>query len=202
MSRYNDDDNQCCCCCIPGPPGMPGTPGAPGAPGPAGPAGVCDCKCLPTGQLVANGGMEVFTENVPTGWTTTTSTLIAQQTDGGRVHSGSSAVNISKGGNLSQAITIPTNSPCYYKFSFFANGSGSNVGFTASVTFVTPGGNVNGGSVTVRDTDLVNSSNNFAYFNLITSAAPLTATQAIITFSIPAGEGGQSINFDDVSFGI
>jgi len=156
---------------------------------------------LPTGELAANGGMEVFTNGVPNGWTTTTPTLVSQQTDSGLVHSGSSAVNLAKGAILTQVIPVAA-AACYYKFSFFANASAEGAGIVATVTFETPGGDVAGGSITVRDTDIVNSRDNFAYYRMVTLASPLTATAARIRFAIPAGTGGQSINLDDVSFGI
>lgn len=218
----------CCCCCKDGKDGADGAPGkdgadgapgkdgadgapgkdgADGAPGPKGDKGdkgdpgVCDCACLPTGELSVNGGMEAFTGAIPTGWTTTTPTEISQQTAGGLVHSGNSAVNISKGGNLTQLIPIAA-AECYYKLSFFLNASAEGAGFTATVNFETPGGDVFGGSISIRDTDIVNSRDSFAYYRIVTSSAPLTATGARIDFGVPAGTGGQSINLDDVSFGI
>jgi len=194
-SRPCPQFNPCCCCFGPpgrpgrdgapgqdgapgapgqdGAPGAPGQDGAPGAPGQdgqdgaQGPPGECDCACLPTGELVANGGMEVFTGDVPNGWTTTTPTEVSEQTAGGRVHSGVASVNVSDGGILTQVITIAP-AECHYKFSFFANASAAGAGFTATVTFETPGGDVLGGTITARDTDIVNSSNSFAYFRIVT----------------------------------
>lgn len=46
--------------------------------------------------------MESFTGNVPTSWTTTTPTLMAQETGPGYVHSGNYSVRLSNGANLSQ----------------------------------------------------------------------------------------------------
>lgn len=53
----------------------------------------------------------------------------------------------------------------------------------------------------LRDTDLVNSSNHSVYYKLITFAAPIATTAARIDFVV-ASTDGQSINFDDVLFGI
>ena len=144
--------------------------------------------------------MEVFTGDIPTGWTTSTPTAISQQEGNGRVHSGDSAVNIGGDGVLTQVIPLLAGG-CAYKFSFFAQGSAEGAGITATVTFLTPGGDVFGGKIVVRDTDLVNSSDSFAYFRMVTQFSPPTTTGARIDFVVTA-RGGQSINVDDVSFGI
>ena len=127
---------------------------------------------------------------------------MSKESSQGNVHSGNSAVKIAKGGVLTQLVPIEE-AACYYKFSFFAKGSASGgIGFTASVTFQTPGGPVTDGQIVVRDGDLVGSNNNFAYFRIVTSVAPLTATGVEIKFEVPAVTGGQSLIVDDVSFGI
>ena len=86
---------------------------------------------------------------------------------------------------------------CYYNLSFFAHGS-AQVGLTAKLVFETPGGDVIGGTVTVRKQDLINSNRDFAYFKMITSAAPNGVTGVRIEFSVDA-TGGQSLDLDDVS---
>ena len=87
---------------------------------------------------------------------------------------------------------------CYYNLSFFAHGEGAQVGLTAKLVFETPGGDVIGGTVTVRKQDLINSNRDFAYFKMITSAAPNGVTGVRIEFSVDA-TGGQSLDLDDVS---
>ncbi|HEX2986230.1 MAG TPA: hypothetical protein VHO71_05375 [Caproiciproducens sp.] len=143
--------------------------------------------------------MESFTINgVPTDWNTTTPGAVSEQTALGRVHSGNSSVNLTNGAVLSQVIP-DINPGCFYELSFFVNAQGGNVGFTATVYFVTPAGLVTGASVTVRQGDLENASNTFAYFEVFTDRVPDDATAAIVQFNVVA-EGGQSINLDDVSF--
>jgi len=190
---------------IPGPfgPTGPTGPGA-GATGPTGPTGATGPtgseQCTSTGEMVINGGMEVFTGTVPTGWTSTTPLLVAQETALGRVHSGNSSVNLQDTAVLTQDITGIT-AGCFYEFSFFARGEGAQVGFTATVTFLTLGGPVTDGTITVRQQDLINSNRDFAYFRIITTAAPATVTSAVISFTVTA-IGSQSMDLDDVSFGV
>lgn len=142
--------------------------------------------------------MEAFTGNVPTGWTTTTSSAVSKVTQQGLVHSGDSAVNLKDGANLSQNIAITGG--CFYEFSFFAHGEGAQVAVTATVTFTNAQGlSVEGLRITVNAQDIPNSNRDFAYYRGITIQAPNNATNARITFSVTA-EGSQSLDVDDVSF--
>jgi hypothetical protein len=143
--------------------------------------------------------MEAFTGNIPTGWTSATPDEISRVTAQGRVHSGTSAVNMEDGGILTQNIT-GIQPQCYYEFSFFAHAEGARVGLTATVNFLTPGGDVVGGSITVRERDMPNANREFGYYRLYTTAAPADVTGARIDFSVIAG-GRQSADIDDVSFG-
>ncbi len=183
---------KCHCQCPPGPPGPPGPEGPPGPPGPPNP-------CASAGERVVNGGMELFTGTVPTGWTANDAALVSQTTAQGTVHSGNSAVELQDGAVLSQVIT-PITAGCFYEFSFFAQGVGAQVGFTATVTYTTAGADVPGGTVTVRQQDLITSNRDFAYYEIITAAAPADVTGARIDFTVTA-EGEQSLVLDDVSFG-
>lgn len=143
--------------------------------------------------------MESFTDDIPTGWTSITPTKISKVTQQGRVHSGSSAVNLEDGAILTKTITGIT-ANCFYAFSFFARGEGAQVGLTATVNFLTPSGDVLGGSVTVRQQDMTNDNRDFAYYRVITIAAPTGVTGARIDFLVSAN-GEQSMDLDDVSFG-
>lgn len=143
--------------------------------------------------------MEAFTGTVPTGWTANNAALVAQTTAQGTVHSGNSAVVLQNGAVLTQAL-IPATAGCFYEFSFFAQGAGAQVGLMAMVTFVTAGGDVPGGSVTVRQQDLVDSNRNWTYFETYTTAAPSGTTSARIDFIVTA-QGQQALLLDDVSFG-
>lgn len=95
--------------------------------------------------------------------------------------------------------TTPIEGGCFYMLSFFARGEGSQVGLTAQVIFITPTGPVSGGTLTVRQQDMVNSNRSFAYYRLVTVAAPAAASSARIEFSVDA-LGMQSMDLDDVSF--
>ncbi len=99
---------------------------------------------------------------------------------------------------MTQTVT-PINAGCFYEFSFFARGEGSQVGFTATVNFLTPGGDVLGGTITVRQQDLPNDVRNFAFYQITTTAAPAGVTGARIDFTVTAN-GAQLLDLDDVSF--
>ena len=171
-----------------------------GATGATGATGTCTCPCRSQGEMVVNGGMEAFTNNIPQSWTTTTSSAIAKVTQQGRVHSGLSAVNIADKGNLRQ--DVPITGGCYYDFSFFARGEGAQVGVDATVTFINDQGlSVTGLTIHVRDQDIPNDNREFAYYRGITTQAPSNATAARIQFVVTAG-GGQSMDLDDVSFSV
>lgn len=142
----------------------------------------------------------MFTANIPTGWTTITSVKISQVTQQGRVHSGNSAVNLKDGAILTKTVT-GIHVGCFYEFSFFAHGEGAKVGLTATVNFLTPGGDVLGASITIMQQDMPNSDREFGYYRVITTiAAPAGVTGARIDFLVSA-DGGQSMDLDDVSFG-
>ncbi|MCL2637444.1 MAG: collagen-like protein [Oscillospiraceae bacterium] len=178
--------------------GPKGEKGQPGKQGPPGEPGKCDCKCLSSGELIRNGGMEIFKENIPADWTTTTPDAISQETQQGRVHTGESAVAITNGGNLSQTVSV--NAGCTYELSFFAHGEGAQVSVTADVNFVTAGGGVTLGlRIFIRMQDLPNSNRDYGYYRGITIPAPADAQAAQIIFTIEAN-GNQHADIDDVSF--
>lgn len=148
--------------------------------------------------MLVNGGMETFSETVPTGWSVNSSALVRPVTQQGRVHSGNSAVNLSDSALLSQTVTVKGG--CYYNFSFFARGEGAQVGFTATVVFHdSQNQDVTGLTITVRQQDLTNDNREFGYFRGITIAAPANATSATIQFTVDA-MGSQTMDLDDVSF--
>ncbi|MBC7765101.1 MAG: hypothetical protein H7Y41_01355 [Hyphomonadaceae bacterium] len=180
--------------------GATGATGAAGATGATGATGTCTCPCSATGELVQNGGMESFTNGVPTFWTTTTPAAVSQETAQGAVHSGNSSVRLQDGAILTQTIT-PVNPGCFYEFSFFANGAGAQVGVTATVTFVTTTGPVTDGSITIRQQDIPTATREFNYYRILTTAAPANTTSAIITFTVTA-QGEQALILDDVSFSV
>lgn len=60
--------------------------------------------------------------------------------------------------------------------SFFDKGEGSQVGMTATVTFQTPNGPVSGGTITVREQDIVNNNKIFAHYKLVTTTSPIDTT--------------------------
>jgi len=183
---------------IQGPRGFPGEQGATGPTGATGPAG--ESACQSRGEMVVNGGMELYTNNVPTGWTTPTPNAIQPVSAQGRVHTEMYAVNLSDGGILEQNIAIEGG--CYYDFSFFARGDGAQVGLTATVYFTNPQGlDVVGTRITVQPQNLSNDNREFAYYRRITTAAPENATTAIIRFEAET-TGSQSIDIDDVSFSV
>ena len=171
-----------------------GLQGKRGPKGEQGPPGKCDCKCKSSGELLENGGMEQFVGNIPTGWSTTTPNLISRETASGRVHTGESAVVMPNGSDLSQIV--PVQGGCFYKLSFFAHGEGAQVGFTATVTFITGG---TGLEITVRRMDMPSGSREFGYYRGITILAPKGATEAEIKFVVTAN-GNQYMDLDDVSF--
>lgn len=133
---------------------------------------------------------------IPAGWDTETADALSKQTAQGRVHSGQSSVNLEDGAILTQTV-LAVHEGCFYEFSFFAHGEGSNIGFTA---------------ISQRPAEiqlvlkqksaskiLSDSNRTFSYFSVITTAAPVGVTAAIISFSVTA-DGKQSMDLDDVSF--
>ena len=181
-----------------GPTGPTGATGATGATGPTGPTGATgECQCCATGELIVNGGMEDVTEVQPNDWIFTNPDGVTSVESQGRVHSGNFSVNIEDGSAIEQTVDIDGDG-CFYVLSFFARGEGAQVGFTATATFETPTGPIVGGTITVRQQDLTNSNRDFAFFQLITTAAPDNATGITIRFEVDAN-GGQSMDLDDVS---
>lgn len=206
-----DDRQDNCCppcpcpqfCPVPGPKGPTGATGSTGATGATGvtgatgATGVCECPCRSRGELAVNGGMEAFTGSVPTGWTANNSSLTSKVTQQGRVHSGSSAVNLENGAILTQDIAITGG--CFYGLSFFARGEGAQVGLTATLTFyndedvATPGL-----TITVRQQDIPTDNRNYAYYRGVSVAVPSDAVTLRVQFRVTAN-GGQSLDLDDVS---
>ena len=131
------------CCVGPqgpaGPEGPQGPEGPEGPQGPEGPAGECSCLCEAMGQMIENGGMEYVSNEQPTDWVFTNPEGISSIDLQGRVHSGNYAVNIENESSIEQKIPLE-NGGCFYELSFFARGEGAQVGFIATVTFVTPNG--------------------------------------------------------------
>ena len=197
--------NRCCDCKMgpTGPQGIQGLQGIQGKTGPTGPTGAtgptgeCNCSCRSTGQLVANGGMENRNDDKPTDWIFTIPTGVTSITTQGRVHSGSWSVNIENGSAIEQTISIIGGS-CYYILSFFARAEGSSVGLTATITFETTTGPVNGGTLIVRQQDITNLNRDFAFYQLVSSSAPTNTTGITIKFLVDAEES-QSLDLDDVS---
>ncbi len=173
--------------------GLTGSTGSTGATGPAG-----EDSCPFAGNLVFNGDMELFTGNIPTGWTSTTPTEIGEMNAPGRVHTGEASVNIGNGDVLTQEIS-GINPGCMYEFSFFARGEGLQVGVIAIVNFLTPGGDVLGAIINVRQEDLPTDNRNFSYYRVFTTPAPINVTGVRIDFNVTA-ESEQSLDLDDVSF--
>ena len=178
--------------------GPAGPTGPIGPIGPTGPTGTCVCPCRSTGEMVLNGGMEQFTGSVPTNWNTNDAQRISRVTAQGRVHTGSSAVNLTNGGELWQDIRITGG--CYFDFSFFARGEGAQVAIEATVTFMNAQGDSQSGlTISIHSQNLTNDNREFAYYRGITGQAPAGATMARVRFAVTA-EGGQSADLDDVSF--
>lgn len=181
-----------------GPTGPTGPAGPTGYTGPAGSTGTCTCAYISTGELITNGGMELFTVNIPTGWITTTPHDISQVTQQGRVHSGNSSVNLSDGARLGQIVSI--NPGCFYELSFFAHGVGSQVELEATVTFKTPQGDDTPGlQIAVMPNNIPDNDREFAFYRGITVKAPAGSTTAEVFFTTKAGDE-QSLDLDDISF--
>ena len=189
--------------------GARGATGATGATGPTGPTGptgatgatgVCECSCRSRGELTVNGGMEAFTDSVPTGWTANNKNLVSKVNQQGRVHSGNSAVHLADDAVLYQDIA--TEAGCFYQLSFFARGEGSQVGVTATVTYFNAQNEPTQGLlIQVRKQDMVNSNRVFAHYQGIAIAAPAGTVKARIQIAVNA-DGGQGMDLDDVSFSV
>ena len=180
-----------------GPTGPTGPQGIQGVTGPTGPTGTCKCNCQSKGEMIINGGMELIADYKPTNWLFTNPEKINSENAQGRVHSGNYSVNLGNGAVLSQ--TVNNIEPgCFYLLSFFARGEGSQVGLNATVTFITSNGPVTAGTITVRQQDITNNNRDFAYYRLVTLAAPIGTTAITISFAVTAN-GNQSLDLDDVS---
>jgi hypothetical protein len=155
-----------------------------------------------TGEMVENGGMELFEGQLPIGWSTDGDPdLIVRVTDGGLVHTGEASVSMKNGANLFQEIS-PIQEGCFYEFSFFAHAEGSNVGLTANLYFINVDpdiGEVPAGEIFIRQGDIPTASRVFSYYRVVTSQAPLGTESVLITFEAVA-QGNQSVDIDDVSF--
>jgi hypothetical protein len=151
------------------------------------------------GELLENGGMELFNGNIPVGWETDTPGLIRQETQQGQVHSGEAAVRMNNGADLRQ--TVPISGGCFYELSFFGHGEGAQVSVRATVTFLTGSAGEVGLIIFVRAMDLPNSNRDFGYFRGITMQAPQSATRAEIRFTVESN-GQQYLDLDDVSFSV
>lgn len=135
-------------------------------------------RCCPKcGELVTNGGMELFSNHIPTGWTTTTPDKICKVDFPYLVHSGNYSVAIKDDATLSQIVTdvVPK---CCYEFSLFAKIFDEYYEMTATVTFLTPCGEIVGGTIYVNRISLCNY--DFNNFRILTIPAPCCTTAARI----------------------
>lgn len=183
-----------------GPIGPIGPQGPTGATGATGPRGICECSCRSKGEMAVNGGMEAFTDGIPTGWRANDRRLVSKVGQQGRVHSGDWAVHLADGAVLCQDIA--TEAGCFHQLSFFARGEGSQVGVMARVFYLDAQDQPTQGLlIQVRQQDMTNSNREFAYYRGITSAAPAGTVKARIEFIVNAN-GGQGMDLDDVSFSV
>jgi hypothetical protein len=188
-----------------GPTGPTGPQGESGEQGPAGPAGPQgeDCQCQSagesTGELIVNGTMETFTENMPDGWQSTTPELVSQTTQRSQVHTGDYAVSLFDMAQLYQVV--PASEGCYYELSFFARGTGDNVVLDVEVNFIDQSGDQhNGLLIPIRMHDIPYEESEFAYYRKMTVKAPSGTTSAQILFKNMSIDTEQYIYLDDVSF--
>lgn len=171
-----------------------------GKDGATGPTGQCECACKSKGELIENGGMEEINDEKPLDWDFINPDGITSNDSQGRVHSGNYSVNISDDSSISQTVDL-VEGGCYYRLSFFARGEGSQVGLEGQIIFETTTGQVDGGTISVRQQDITNSNRDFAFYQLISSKAPNNVTGITVKFSVQA-EGEQSLDLDDVSLTI
>lgn len=180
--------------------GATGPTGPRGATGATGPTGTCECPCRSRGEIIVNGGMEVFSGNIPANWTVNDTALVSRVDLQGRVHSGDLAVHLEDGAVLYQDVAVGAG--CFYELSFFARGEGSQVGVIATVTYFDAQDRPTEGLVIrVRQQDMVNSNRVFAYYRGIATAAPAGTVRARIAFAVNAS-GMQGMDLDDVSFSV
>ena len=184
--------------------GIQGERGLTGETGPQGPKGdPGGCDCVFNGELLINGEMEDFTDDVPTGWDLVIlpDTLILKVETPERVHSGSSSVTLI--GDLFQVVE-DINEGCYYELSFFArtHDTGNITSASGYVIFNTPEGPVDGGSVVIGPRSVPNIERSFGYYRVTTPPAPAGVTSAEIhlTASHSIGSIQTTVDFDSVSF--
>lgn len=178
--------------------GPTGATGATGATGPTGPTGATGAAgtVLP-GELVTNGTMEQFTNTVPTGWTVNNEALAGQATGAGQVHSGLSAVQLASGAQMRQTLAAAPGS--YYRLSFYAQGVGDQPAVIGRIIFTdTAGGESNAADVSVRSQDMVKTSPNFGYYQVISTVVPENVTTVTVYLEATGGTD-DSVILDDVS---
>jgi len=152
------------------------------------------------GNMARNSGFEIFTGGLPNDFTSATPTLVTQQTDPTRVHSGASAVSLANGGILTQTITGLT--PLRpYEFAVFANASDATGAFTATLNYITASGDVPAGTITVLAGSVPSGASVFGYYNVITTPAPIGALGVRIDITA-AATGTAVVNFNDISLKI
>ena len=135
-------------------------------------------RCCPKcGELVTNGGMELFSNQIPTGWITTTPDKIYKMDFLYFVHSGNYSVAIMEDATLSQIVTdvVPK---CCYEFSLFAKVFGYPFGMTATVTFLTPCCEIVGGTIHAQSFSIIDYA--FSNLRILTIPAPCCTTAARI----------------------
>ncbi|MGN1370680.1 MAG: hypothetical protein ACI4XM_00155 [Candidatus Coprovivens sp.] len=159
--------------------------------------GQCECRCRSVGELITNGNMESVTNNKPNGWTFTNPNGVTSENSQGRVHSGNWSVNIEDNSSIKQTIPI-SECGCYYEISFFARGEGSQVGLELNALYETPSGQVQAGTLSIRQQDITDLNRDFGYYRLITYQAPSGVTGLTLEFKVTAN-GEQSLDLDDVS---
>lgn len=181
--------------------GDTGDAGTKGDTGEKGDTGPCCRQCEGTGELVENGGMEDFTEDIPNDWDINDDELVSQETGQGLVHTGLSSVKLEDDAILTQLITEGISPGCFYQFSFFANSTGVQVNLTATVTFITTTVNVVGATIFIDEQDVSTSQRSFGYYRTLTSQAPANTTAIEIKFEVQS-TGEQDVILDDVSLSI
>ena len=171
-----------------------GVTGATGPTGPTGPTGTYES--VQSGELVTNGTMEAFVDNLPSNWVSTTADNVSQVVTSIRVHTGASSVNMTNSANLTQTINIDGNS--FYNFSFFAHANNVTTSLIARVIFIADGVETTGLEINLAAGSIPNSDSQFGYYRGVTIESPSGATQARIEFVVGEGES-QSVDIDDVS---
>ena len=164
---------------------------------PKGADGKCDCKCIQKGELLKNISFETIEDDKPKDWNFTNPLGVESTYANGEVHMGSYAVRVKGNSKISQIVTN-ISSECYYELSFFLNGKGDGVGIVGTITFITPDGNVVGGTVTIKEGNIVQAASNFGYYKLVSIQAPTNTTSIKVELSA-VGKDSQAVIIDDVS---